>query len=110
MIPVKTDFLSIKGIEGLLATIDEVRTKANYDLDILGVLPTLFNTQNRHDNTYLEQLRAVMGSVPFFTPVNRSTRYDQAAAEARPTLQAYPDTPGVQAYNQLADYILQYHD
>ncbi len=106
LIPVKTDFLSIKGIEGLLATIEEVKSKANYDLKILGVLPTMYNPKNNHDNRYLDSLRSVMEGVHFFEPINRSTGFDKSAAEAIPTLIGHPKTPGVQNYNQIADYLI----
>lgn len=36
----------------------------------------------------------------------RSTAFNKSAAEARPTLDLLPDTPGVQNYYQLADYVL----
>lgn len=108
LIPVKTDYLSIRGIEGLLDTIKEVQTKANYQLTLLGVLPTLFNPKNVHDNQYLHQLREIMPQCNFFPPIQRSTVFDKSAAEAKSSLESYPNAPGVQNYQKLADIILDH--
>ena len=43
-----------------------------------------------------------------FDPINRSTWFDKSAQEGRSTLELHPDTPGVQNYYQLADYLIAY--
>lgn len=107
LIPVKTDYLSIMGIPLLLETIEDVRRRPNPRLRILGVLPTMFNPRNTHDNEALEELRkSLEPDIRVFEPIHRSTGFDKAAAEGRATLEILPNTPSVQNYEQLADYIM----
>jgi len=109
LIPVKTDYLSVMGIPLLLETITRIQTKANPGLKILGVLPTMFVERNNHDNGCLTEIHeSLEPRIHVFEPIKRSTAFDKSAAEARPTLEFLPNTPGVQNYYQLADYIIAY--
>jgi chromosome partitioning protein len=99
LIPVKTDYLSIMGIPLLLQTVERIQSKANPSLRILGVLPTIFTERNNHDNQCLTEIRASFETeIKVFEPIRRSTAFDKSAAEARPTLEILPNTPGVQNY------------
>jgi chromosome partitioning protein len=110
LIPVKTDYLSIMGIPLLLQTVERIQIKANPSLRILGVLPTIFTERNNHDSQCLAELRASLEpKIRIFAPIKRSTAFDKSAAEARPTLELLPNTPGVQNYYQLADDIIASH-
>lgn len=107
VIPVKTDHLSLMGIPLFLETVRRVQERANPDLQIIGVLPTMFNPRNTHDNTCLQELKdALEPDIRVFRPVNRSTAFDKSAAEGRATLEFMPDTPGVESYYELADAVI----
>jgi chromosome partitioning protein len=109
IVPVKTDYLSIMGIPLLLETVENVRRRQNPYLEVLGVLPTMYNQRNSHDNESLAEIRhSLEPNIRVFEPINRSTWYDRAAAEGRSTMELRPDTPGVSNYYQLAEYILTY--
>jgi chromosome partitioning protein len=109
LIPVKTDYLSMMGVPFLIETIENVRRRHNPHLAIVGVLPTLYNPRNSHDNEALAELRRSLEPViRVFAPIHRSTWFDKAAVEGRSTLELRPDTPSVQSYGQLADYVMAY--
>lgn len=110
LIPVKTDYLSIMGIPLLLDTVEKVRKRLNTRLGIFGVLPTMYNARNIHDNDCLAELREILTSrIRLFEPVHRSTGFDRSSAMSKATLEAFPDTPGVHIYHHLADELLS-HD
>jgi chromosome partitioning protein len=110
LIPVKTDYLSIMGIPLLLDTIENVRRKANARLEIVGILPTMHNVRNTHDQEVLAELRriALDYHIPVFDPINRSTGFDKAPVEGKSTLELYPHTPGVANYATIAETILSH--
>jgi chromosome partitioning protein len=110
LIPVKTDYLSMMGISLLLDTIENVRRRANPELTILGILPTMFNARNVHDQEVLAELREIVSTrnIPIFDPVNRSTVFDKAPVEGKSTLELYPNTPGVANYATIAENILNH--
>lgn len=110
LIPVKTDLLSILGIPLLLEEIEQVRARANPNLTIWGVLPTLYNTRFTNDNEALEALKGILApkGIRVFPPIPRSTGYDRASGEGVPTVVLSPNAPGVEVYYQLADEVLNY--
>lgn len=110
LIPVKTDYLSIMGIPLMLETVEEVRRRPNPRLKIIGVLPTMFDVRNSHDNEALTELRnSLEPDIHVFNPINRSTSFDKSAAEGRSTLELLPKAPAVQNYFQLADHLVAHH-
>jgi chromosome partitioning protein len=108
LIPCKTDYLSVHGIRSLLKTIEEVRRNINPNLELIGVLPTMFMANAKHDTELLEKLRSAVGEVGIrvFDPVHRSTAHDKANAEGRAALDLFPDARGVEQYRLIADLIL----
>ena len=106
IVPVKTDYLSIMGIPLLLETVEKLRRHINPRLRVFGVIPTMFNVRNTHDNECLAELRQTLEPrIPVFEPVNRSTVFDKSPVEGKSTLELLPDSPGVQVYNSVADQL-----
>ena len=109
LIPVKTDYLSIMGIPLLLDTVEKMQKRTNTRLKVFGVLPTMFNSRNTHDNDCLKDLKqSLEPRIHVFDPVKRSTSFDRSAAEGKSTLELSPETPGVEVYNSLAETIIAY--
>jgi chromosome partitioning protein len=109
LIPVKTDTLSTLGIPLLLDTIRKIRRRGSTRLEVLGILPTMYNAQYGHDRETLEELCSVFaGEVRIFEPIKRSTAFDRAAAAGGTVQGVAPNTPGIEAYHQLADSIIAY--
>jgi chromosome partitioning protein len=107
IVPVKTDYLSIMGIPLLLETVEKLRRHINPRLRVFGVIPTMFNVRNTHDNECLAELRQTLEPrIPVFEPVNRSTVFDKSPVEGKSTLELLPESPGVQVYNSIADQLI----
>lgn len=103
LIPVKTDRLSMQGVKLLLDTVAKIRTRANPDLEILGILPTLYNRGYQSDDIALELLSEIApNGMRVFEPIPRSTAFDRANLVKEATVSAEPDAPGVKAYRCLA--------
>lgn len=110
LIPAKTDLLSIMGVPLLLDTIENIKRRANPELRILGVLPTLYHPRNTHDKEVLDELTATMAvqDITVFEPVHHSTAFDKAVAEGRAALELWPQTPGVQTYQRIVEHTLSH--
>ena len=107
LIPVKTDLLSTLGIPQLLDTVAKVRRRANPRLEILGILPTLYNARFGHDAEVLDEIGATFGpSLRVFEPIHRSTGFDRAAGTGQATVTAQPTSQGAVAYKRLAGEVL----
>lgn len=108
LVPVKTDYLSMMGLRLILESVEKLRARANRNLEVLGVLPTMYFKRNRHDNEVLEMLReAVEPKIRLFDPIPNSTLYNHAAAEGAPLVETSSRAPGVAEYQKLADEIIR---
>jgi chromosome partitioning protein len=107
LIPTKTDSLSISGIPALLSTVQKVRSSLNPSLELLGVLPTIYHQGRIADEKALGQLREQAGGagVKVFEPIPAATNYDKAADAQQAVFAVFPDTPGRQEYEYLANLI-----
>jgi chromosome partitioning protein len=106
LVPVKTDYLSLMGMSLLLDTVERVRTRLNPGLQILGVLPTLFDARNGHDREVLDELsRELAGRCRLFAPVRRATAFDRAAVAASPIMVDDPQHRALAGYREVAQEI-----
>jgi chromosome partitioning protein len=111
LIPVKTDLLSTLGIGQLLDTVGKVRRRANPELNITGVLPTLYNARFAHDSDVLAELRTAYGErLRIFDPIRRTTLFDRAAGTGSTTVALDPSSDAARAYADLATVLLEIFD
>jgi chromosome partitioning protein len=111
LIPSATEYLSSKGIRLLLTkTIAEVRDGINPQLQVLGVLPTLYDKRTNDDKLMLESLTRGLTdmNVRVFEPIPALSAFNKASMEKVSTVLRDPDSPGAQAYYQLAEEVIQH--
>ena len=106
VIPLQCETLSHRGVGQLLETIDEVRKRTNPDLDVLGILPTLYDGRTTHARAVLTDV-ALRYSVPVLEPpVPKSVRFAEAPAAGRTVLRTASSSPGAEAYREHARRLL----
>ena len=110
LIPSIMDFDSLLGVEDLLKLVMDIKSEVNHDLEIIGVLPTIFEERHTVDRQYLDELRALMDGYTIFPPVARSTRYKQGTETGLATLITDPHAPGVDAYRRVVDHLIKYYE
>lgn len=107
LVPVKTDYLSLMGVGLLFDTVEKIRGRLNPELKVLGVVPTMFDGRNNHDREVLDELgRELAGRARLFTPIRRSTSFDQAAVAARPTMASEPGHKALTGYHEMTQEIM----
>jgi chromosome partitioning protein len=102
LVPLQCEALSHRGVGQLLETIEDVRTFANADLQVLGVVATLYDGRTRLARQVLEEVHVRYGLSVFEPPVPKSVRFAEAPALGVSILQHAPTSPGAEAYRQLA--------
>ena len=108
LVPTKTDYTSVAGFSDIVNTIREVRRRANPQLEVAGVLPTLYNKGYSEDQTVLNQLARTSTAAGFriFDPIPRNTAIDKSAGFGKSAVVLYPDAPASKAYVLLAQSII----
>jgi chromosome partitioning protein len=95
VIPCQTEMLSVTGVEFLLENLDFIKRRTNPGVNVLGILPTMFNQRLTQDQASLEDMHNLFGKqLRIFDPVPRATIYAQAVAAGRAALEAVPDAAG----------------
>lgn len=108
LIPAACEFLSLRGVDVLLKMLGKVRLRLNSRLQVIGLLPTLFDGRTNHAHQTLDALRERYGARfgLFPTPVARSIRFAEAARRGQPIFLVAPDVPGAAAYREAAERLL----
>ena len=87
-----------------MQTIEKIQRRTNPRLRLLGVLPTMYDPRNVHDQDVLATLEAEFPN-KVFTPIRRSVRFAESALAGQPLLLYESAHPGAQAYRQLAEEV-----
>jgi chromosome partitioning protein len=105
LIPLQCEALSHRGVGQLLETIEDVKTFANADLRVLGVLPTMYDGRTRHSRQILDEVHDRYGLRVFDPPVPKSVRFAEAPLGGQSIFEHAPGSPGADAYAALANAV-----
>ncbi len=102
LIPLQCETLSHRGVGQLLDTIYDVRRFTNPGLEVMGVLPTLYDARPKHSRAVLETIATTYDVTVLGPPLPRSIRFAEAPAAGRSILRTARTTKGAVAYRELA--------
>ena len=106
LIPVQAEYFALEGLGQLLNTIKIVRQHLNPDLEIEGVLLTMFDTRLRLSNQVAREVRRYFGDKVFKTIVQRNVRLSEAPSFGKPVLLYDATSIGSRNYIALAREII----
>ncbi len=107
IIPLQCEFFALEGVQQLTDTISAVRSKWNPDLDILGVLLTMYDRRYGLTRAVDEDVRKTFGELVFKTVVPRNVRVSEAPSHGKPALFYDFNSTGAQAYLRVATEVVQ---
>ena len=110
VIPVQCEYFALEGLGKLLNTIKIVQTRINTDLQIEGILMTMYDGRLRLSNQVVEEIKNHFEDLVFNTIVHRNTRLGEAPSFGKPALLYDADSTGAINYLNLAKEILQKND
>lgn len=104
LIPIACEYLAQKAVQGLLKLVKKVRLHHNNQLQIAGILPTMFDRRTKHTAQTLQELHKMFEpSVRVYEYiVYRSIRFAESAAAGEPIIFYARNIPGADAYRNLA--------
>jgi chromosome partitioning protein len=107
LIPLQCETLSHRGVGQLLDTVHDVRRYTNRTLQVMGVLPTLFDSRPKHSRAVLETISETYDIDVIEPPIPRSIRFAEAPAAGRSIFRTARTSRGAQAYRELADNLVR---
>ncbi len=105
LIPLQAEALGQRGVAQLMDTIDDVRTYTNKDLQVRGVIATMFDGRTKLARQVVEQVQEDHGLEVFDPPVPKSVKVAEAPGQGRSVLEHAPGSKGAVAYRELAERI-----
>ena len=106
IVPVQCEYLSLRGLVQLENTLSMVRENLNPEVQIEGILPTMFDGRTLHAREAVEILEESFGDLVFKTRIRKTVRYAEAPVKGASVLKYDPTGPAAEAYRDLAKEVL----
>jgi chromosome partitioning protein len=107
LIPVQCEYFALEGLGQLLNTIKIVRQHLNTDLEIEGVLLTMYDTRTRLSNQVADEVKRYFDEKVFSSVISRNVRLAEAPSFGKPAILYDATSVGSKNYLALAREIIQ---
>ena len=107
LIPIQCEYYALEGLSALLDTIEQVRVSINPELEIEGLLRTMYDARNNLSNDVSAQLQEHFGDKLYRTIIPRNVRLAEAPSHGLPVLCYDKGSRGARAYLALAGEYLR---
>ncbi|TML73047.1 MAG: ParA family protein [Actinobacteria bacterium] len=106
IVPVQCEYLSLRGLAQLQNTLEMIRENLNPDVEIQGILPTMYDRRLLHSREAIDILRESFGSLVFNTRIRKTIRYAEAPVKGQSVLGYDPTGEAAELYRDLAKEVL----
>jgi chromosome partitioning protein len=106
IVPVQTEYLSLRGLVQLESTLQMVRENLNPEVEIIGILPTMYDRRITHSREADEILRESFGDLVYQTRIRKTIRYAEAPVKGTSVLAYEPAGEAAALYRDLAREVL----
>ena len=107
IIPIQAEFYALEGLSQLVKTIRSVTKNLNPDLDILGILLTMFDGRTNLSLQVQQEVKDYFGDIVFKTVIPRSVKLSEAPGFGQPITTYAPKSKGGTAYKKLCREVLK---
>ena len=107
VVPLQTEFFALEGLSQLMKTIDRIKSKLNPDLEIRGILLTMFDKRNKLSGQVETEARNYFKDKVYLTAVPRNVRLSEAPSHGIPVLLYDKICPGSKAYFKFTEEFLE---
>ncbi len=106
IIPVQCEYFALEGLGQLLNTINIVKKQLNPELEISGVLLTMYDKRLKLSNQVVEEVQKYFGDKVFNTIIHRNVRISEAPSHAKPVILYDAISTGAKNYISLAAEVI----
>ncbi|MBC8045444.1 MAG: ParA family protein, partial [Fimbriimonadaceae bacterium] len=107
LVPVQCEYFALEGLGKLLNTVKIVQNRLNNNLQIEGILLTMYDARLRLSNQVVTEVKRHFQDIVFDTIIHRNTRLGEAPSFGKPVIMYDADSTGSVNYMNLAREILQ---
>jgi chromosome partitioning protein len=106
IIPLECEYFALRGVALLVDTIEKIRERLNPQLQLEGVLATMYDARTLHGREVLARLVEAFGDRVFHTVINRTVKFPETTVAGEPITTYAPSSSGATAYRDLAKEVL----
>jgi len=106
LIPIQSSYFALEGTDDLLETVEKIKARANPDLQLLGVLITLYDKRTLLAKDIHEQIVKVFEDKVFATIISRSVRLEESPAYRASIFEHAPASTGAAEYYALCEEVI----
>src|SRR5262245_16491215 len=106
LIPLECEFFSLRGVALLLDTIDKVRERLNFDLELEGILATMYDSRTTHCRQVLQRVVEAFGDKVYQTVITKTVKFPESTVAGSPITTLDPASSGARNYRQLAREVI----
>ena len=106
LVPLECEYFALRGVALLKDTIEKVRDRTNDDLQIIGLLGTMYDSRTLHGKEVLQTLVEGWGDLVFHTVIRRTVKFSDSTVAGEPITEYASASPGAESYRQLAREVL----
>ena len=106
LIPIQSSYFALEGTDDLLETIEKVRSRANPELQIIGVVITMHDKRTALARDIRAQIDKVFGKKVFKTVITKSVRLEESPAYKESIFAFAPDSSGATEYYRLCEEVI----
>lgn len=106
IIPLECEFFALRGVALLMDTISKVTERLNPQLELDGILATMYDSRTTHGREVLARVVEAFGDRVFHTVINRTIRFPETTVAGEPITSYATKSSGAAAYRQLAQEVL----
>jgi chromosome partitioning protein len=110
IIPVQCEYFALEGLGKLLNTIKIVQNKLNQELEIEGILLTMYDTRLNLSNQVVDEVKTHFQQMVFDTIIHRNTKLGEAPSYGESVIMMDASSKGAINYLNLAKEVLQNND
>lgn len=107
LVPLQCEFLAMEGLSQILRTIELVRSGLNPNLEVQGVVLTMYDKRNNLSDQVANEVRTYLGSKVYQTVIPRNVRLSEAPSFGLPAILYDHKCSGSEAYIMLAQELMQ---
>src|SRR5262249_43588500 len=101
IVPVQCEYLSLRGLVQLENTLSMIRENLNPDVEIQGILATMYDGRTLHCREAVEILQENFGELVYKTRIRKTVRYAEAPVKGVSVLKYDPSGSAAEAYREL---------
>ena len=106
LIPIQCEFYALEGVSQLVSTIELVKKSLNPNLEIQGVILSMFDGRTNLSLQVVQEVKRYFGNKVYATVIPRNVRLAEAPSYGMPITEYDPKSKGAEAYGDFADEFL----